>query len=124
MRDEVYIIQRSRVYNSRCCPQCGEPAKRSTTGVRKIKDVSLKRPCILQVTYSTHYCEKCNKHFNAPMEDLAAKGSMYSKQAYRLVMARLREDRLNVKLIQRQMSRDFNLKISDKTIYRWGNIYL
>ncbi len=119
--DRIRVIRKSRNYYFCCCPVCGQQAPRNNTSTRTVKDVSLDGPLLQEIIHSKHYCKNCNKFFNAPMDDLVVKGCCYSRRTHRLVMVRLLEDVLGVKVVRRQMSRDFYVEISDKTIYRWAN---
>lgn len=76
---------------------------------------------VYEDVFSKHYCEKCKKIFSCPMDDFVAKGSHFTLLTKRLVLARLHEDLMSVKLIQRQMLRDFNVEIHPQTIYYWKN---
>ena len=53
------------------------------------------------------------------MDDLAAPGCGFTHRTRRFVLRRLLVDQLDVKTVQEQMERDFHVRISLATIYRW-----
>jgi len=68
------LVRRSRNYKRRPCPLCQQSAYRLRTVKRTLHDLgdSLSgRPRDLVVTYSQHRCPRCNRYFNADMDDLA-----------------------------------------------------
>ena len=56
------------------CPRCGHLAYRHKSGQRMLHDLgnlSTGCPVDLLVTYSSHYCSRCQKYFNIDLSDLA-----------------------------------------------------
>lgn len=60
------------------CPVCRVPAKRHSEGVRNLREMGVKRPTRLKVTYSKHYCPHCRKHFSRPLDHIAPVGARFT----------------------------------------------
>ena len=78
------VVQRSRNYSSRPCPQCERSCYRHRTLGRTLHDLGDlvgERPRDVLLTYSQHYCCKCQRYFNVDMSDLAPPKSHYDPQA-------------------------------------------
>jgi hypothetical protein len=63
------IVHYSRNDKRQPCPRCGHSAYRDKQAQRTLHDLGnldLWCPRELVVTYSQHYCTKCQKYFNAP----------------------------------------------------------
>ena len=62
------------------CPECGRTCKRHSLGHRWLRDVGIRSPACIEVTYSKHYCPVCNMYFNNKMGNIAPAGSNYSNR--------------------------------------------
>ena len=60
-------LSRKEIY----CPKCNTLSKRHSEGRRRLREVGINSPVVLEVTYSKHYCLNCRKHFSQPMDHLA-----------------------------------------------------
>ena len=68
------VVRRSRNFPWRPCPRCERSCFRKRTVERTLRDVGdlvSGRPRNIQLTYSQHYCCKCNRYFNVHTSDLA-----------------------------------------------------
>ena len=75
------IVSSSRTYTRQACPRCGHQAYRDKQYQRTLHDLGNLDgwcPRDLVVTYSQHYCTKCQKYFNADLSELAPSGSQYT----------------------------------------------
>ena len=88
------VASRSRNFSHRPCPECGHSCYRKRTFERTLHDVGdlvSGRPRNIRLTYSQHYCCKCESYFNADTSDLALPKSRYTHRvvtvAVRLVVA-------------------------------------
>ena len=71
------LVPYSRNQKYTPCPRCDHLSSRHTSGQRTLHDlgdVSTGRPVDLLVTYSSHYCSKCQKYFNIDLSDVAPPG--------------------------------------------------
>jgi len=74
---------------------------------------------VLEVHYSKHYCKICCKYFNAPMEDLAEPGSMFTNEVKKRALATVFEDRVPLRKAVERMLRDFYVHVPLSTLERW-----
>jgi hypothetical protein len=61
------LVAYSRNHEHTPCPRCNHLASRHKCGQRTLHDLgdlSTGCPVDLRVTYSSHYCSQCRKHFN------------------------------------------------------------
>ena len=117
----IRIRRLSRNYPVISCPKCNYLAARHSIGKRNVRDISLKCPTVYVITYSKHFCDKCYKFFNAPMDDISPPSSGYTQRTRKLVLTRMLEDKLNINTVKKQLLRDLHVDISAATIYRWMN---
>src|SRR3972149_656932 len=74
-------VRRSRNYSRRPCPWCERTCFRKRTFERTLHDLGdlvVERPRDVHLTYSQHYCCKCQRYFNVDMSDLAPPKSHYT----------------------------------------------
>ena len=65
------------------CPKCGTVSKRHSIGRRRLREVGISAPTVLEVTYSKHYCVNCRKHFSLPMDHLAQPSGRFTNRVRR-----------------------------------------
>ena len=61
------LVAYNQNHNHTPCPRCGHLAYRHKSGQRTLHDLgnlSTGCPVDLLVTYSSHYCSRCQKYFN------------------------------------------------------------
>jgi transposase len=113
------VEKRSRVYATRRCPTCGTASPQRSAGTRQLRDLGLGRPVVLEVYYSKHRCPRCEKYFNAPMEDLAEPGGLYTRRVRTTALAKVLVDGLPLEAVQEQMLREFYVHVPPTTLDRW-----
>jgi transposase len=113
------VEKRSRVYATRRCPACGTSSAKRSTGTRRLCDLGVGRPVVLEIHYSKHRCPRCKKYFNAPMEDLAEPGGRYTKRVQTTALAKVLVDGLPLETVQEQMLREFYVHVPPTTLDRW-----
>jgi len=74
---------------------------------------------VLEVRYSKHLCPQCQEHFNAPMDDLAEPGSLFTKAVQQKVLATVLVDHLPLRKAIERMLRDFYVHIPLSTLHGW-----
>ena len=75
------LVAYSRNHEHTPCPRCDHLAYRHKSGQRTLHDLgdlSTGCPVDLLVTYSSHYCSQCRKHFNIDLSDVAPPGGHYT----------------------------------------------
>ena len=74
---------------------------------------------VLEIQYSKHRCPRCEKYFNAPMEDLAEPGGLYTQRVRTTALAKVLVDGLPLEVVQEQMLREFHVHVPPTTLDRW-----
>jgi hypothetical protein len=116
------VIERSRNYPSRICPQCGHSAGRLRTAERTLHDLGDAvggRPRDLHVTYSQHRCRGCGHYFNADMLDLAVPNGHYTLRVVATAVRCVVEDGLPYRTASWHLWRDHRVFVPWATIQNW-----
>lgn len=104
------------------CPKCGHGAYRHKHGQRTLHDLGdlySGRPVDLLVTYSHHYCAKCQKYFNVDLSDLALPGSHYTHRVIQMAVRLVVEDSLPYRPASWHLWRDHRVFVPFATIQNW-----
>ena len=104
------------------CPRCNHLSARHTSGQRTLHDlgdVYTGRPVDLLVTYSSHYCAKCHKHFNIDLSDVAPPGSHYTHRVMEMAVRLVVEDSLPYRPASWHLWRDHRVFVPFATIQNW-----
>ena len=104
------------------CPRCAHLASRHKSGQRTLHDLgdlSTGHPVDLLVTYSSHYCSHCKKHFNIDLTDLAPPGSHYTHRVIDLAVRVVVEDGLPYRPASWHLWRDHRVFVPFATIQNW-----
>jgi transposase len=112
----------SRNYQQTLCPRCGHLASRHTSDQRTLHDLgdlSTGRPVDLLVTYSSHYCATCRKHFNIDLSVLAPPGSHYTHRVIDLAVRVVVEDSVPYRPASWHLWRDHRVFVPFATIQNW-----
>jgi hypothetical protein len=116
------VISRSRNFEHRPCPRCGQSCSRDRTRRRVLHDVGdlvLGRPRDIHVTYSQHYCGTCRKYFNADMSDYALPKAHYTHRVVSLAVRLVVEDGLPYQAASWHLWRDHRVFVPFATIQNW-----
>ena len=119
------VVKRSRDYRRRLCPDCGHSAHRDRVFERTLHDLgNLKanRPIDLKVTYSQHYCSKCDRYFNADIDDLALPKVRYTHRVVAIAVRLVAEDRLSYRAASWHLWRDYRVFVPFATIQNWVEV--
>ena len=101
------------------CPRCNTDSKRHSLGHRWLRDIGLSAPVILEVTYSKHYCPKCERHFNLPMEHLAQPGSNFTNRVHRTAIDLVAKQDYTLEKATEFMERKYQVHVPATTIHDW-----
>ncbi len=116
------IIERSRNYKHRRCPECGRSAYRLRTAERTLHDLGdpiAGRPRDLHIVYSQHRCRHCNTYFNADMDDLAMSKARYTHRVVHTAVRLVAEDGLPYRVASWHLWRDHRVFVPFATIQNW-----
>jgi len=116
------VIERSRNFKRRTCPECGRSAYRLRTGARTLHDLGdplSGRPRDLHVVYSQHRCRHCHSYFNADMDDLALPKVRYTHRVVHTAVRLVVEDGLPYRTASWHLWRDHRVFVPFATIQNW-----
>jgi DNA-binding CsgD family transcriptional regulator len=116
------IVACERNHEHTPCLRCGHLCYRHKLGKRTLHDLgdlSTGRPVDLLVTYSSHYCSRCRKHFNIDLSNVAPPGSRYTRRVIKLAVRRVVEDNLSYRLASWHLWRDHRVFVPFTTIKNW-----
>ena len=116
------VVERSRNYSRRPCPNCGRGCYRNRTVDRTLHDLGdlvLERPREVHLTYSQHYCCKCGRYFNVDTSDLAPAKSHYTHRVITLAVRLVVEDGLPYRTASWHLWRDHRVFVPYATIQNW-----
>jgi predicted RNA-binding Zn-ribbon protein involved in translation (DUF1610 family) len=119
---EPQVLERSRNYPRRACPDCGRSAYRLRTGCRTLHDLgdpAADRPRDLHLTYSQHRCPHCNRYFNADMDDVALPRCHYTHRVVATAVRLVVEDGLPYRTASWHLWRDHRVFVPFATIQNW-----
>ena len=116
------VLNRTRNYKRRPCPECGHNSYRVRTMARTLHDLGdtlSGRPRDLHVTYSQHRCSQCDSYFNTDMSDLAMPKSRYTHRVVHMCVRLVVEDGLPYRTASWHMWRDHRVFVPFATIQNW-----
>jgi hypothetical protein len=116
------IVVLDRNHERTPCPRCSHLAARHKWGHRTLHDLgdlSSGHPIDLLVTYASHYCSRCQKHFNVDLTDLASPGSHYTHRVVQMSVRLVVEDGLPYRPASWHMWRDHRVFVPFATIQNW-----
>lgn len=119
------IVERSRNYSRRPCPECGRSCYRNRTVERRLYDLGdlvSERPRRIHLTYSQHYCCKCRRSFNVDTSDLAPSKSHYTQRVIMLAVRLVVEDGLPYRAASWHLWRDHRVFVPFSTIQNWVDV--
>jgi transposase-like protein len=105
------------------CPRCGHLAYRHKSGQRTIHDLgdlSIGCPVDLLVTYSSHYCSTCRKHFNIDLSAVAPPGGHYTHRVIQLAVRLVVEEGLPYRPASWHLWRDHRVFVPFATMQNWA----
>ena len=116
------IVERSRNCPRQSCPWCGRSCYRNRTKQRTLHDLGdlvSERPRKLHLTYSQHYCCRCQRYFSADTCDLAPPKSHYTHRVVALAVRLVVEDSLPYRAASWHLWRDHRVFVPFATIQNW-----
>jgi hypothetical protein len=119
---QARIVRQSRNYKRRPCPSCEHSAYRDRVVTRVLHDLGdlrANRPVDLRVSYSQHYCSRCDIYFNADMDDLALPRAHYTHRVISMAVRLVVEDGLPYRTACWHLWRDHRVFVPFATIQNW-----
>jgi hypothetical protein len=100
-------------------PETGEICRRHSTCRRKLKDIGVSGPSILEVIYSKHYSPSLNKIFTVDMTYIAGKGRRYTNRVRRTAVDFVVKHNLTLEDAVKSMSEKYFVELPLTTIHDW-----
>ena len=119
---QARVVKENRNETHRPCPACGQPARREHVYQRQLHDLGdlvSGRPVELQISYSQHHCQKCNRYFMTDLSDVAPPGSHYTHRVIDLAVRVVVEDGQAYRNASWQLWRDHRVFVPFATIQNW-----
>jgi hypothetical protein len=116
------LVAYHRDHKQTACPRCGHLASRHKSGQRTLHDLGdlcTGHPVDLLVAYSSHYCDRCKKHFNIDLSDLAPPGAHYTHRVIDLAVRVVSEDGLPYRPASWHLWRDHRVFVPFATMQNW-----
>jgi transposase len=101
------------------CPRCGEVGNRHSVATRKINEIGLSRPVVLEIKISKHYCKTCKKHFNSPVDHIASPFAKFSKRAHKTAVDLVVHKNYTMAKSRDEMWSKYHVRIPVSTIHDW-----
>lgn len=116
------LVAYHRDHTQTACPRCSQLASRHKSGQRLLHDLGdlcTGHPVDLLVAYSSHYCDRCKKHFNIDLSDLAPPGAHYTHRVIDVAVRVVSEDGLPYRPASWHLWRDHRVFVPFATIQNW-----
>ena len=101
------------------CPKCRTVSKRHSEGRRRLREVGVSYPVVLEVTYSKHYCPKCRKHFSQPMEHIALPSGRFTNRVRRTALDLVLRRSMTLEKATHRMSQMYHVHVPPTTLHDW-----
>ncbi len=101
------------------CPRCNRLAARHGHGHRRLREIGIKSPAVVEVTYSKHYCKNCRKHFSAPMEHIAPAFSRFTYRVRWAAIEMVASKAMTLENATRQMWQKHFVRVPLTTLHDW-----
>ncbi len=101
------------------CPRCNTPSKRHSIGRRRLREVGISGPTILEVTYSKHYCESCRKHFSLSMDHLALPSGRFTNRVRRTAVDLVIKQAMTLEKATQRMRQKYYVHVPPTTLHDW-----
>jgi len=101
------------------CPKCHMIGKRHSNGKRRLKEIGVSTPIILEVVYSKHYCINCKKFFSLPMDHLAVSSGIFTNRARRTAIDLVVKQSMTLQSASIKMRQKYNIHIPESTLHDW-----
>lgn len=104
---------------SALCPTCGAACKRHSNGCRRLREIGVTGPTVVEVTYSKHYCERCRKHFSLPMDHLAPAHGRFTHRVRRTAVELVVSQALTLDKATQRMRLKYFVHVPPTTLHDW-----
>jgi len=113
-------IRRLCLSRKKCrCPRCQTSSKRHSVCKRRLREVGISGPTILEITYSKHYCINCRRHFSQPMDHLAMPSGRFTNRVRRTSINLIVKQAMTLEKASVHMRKKYHVHIPPTTLYDW-----
>jgi len=109
---KIEIVKHNATKRQIACKKCGSICNRHSKRKRKVAGLNFK---MYEITFSIHYCLKCNKYFSSENVLLTGKGNRFTEAA-QSKMVEAYEGR-SLESVCIKMMKEHGIKISVSTLY-------
>ena len=104
---------------SASCPKCNQMGMRHSLGQRRLREIGIVGPTILEVKYSKHYCVKCRRHFSQPMDHLAMPSVRFTNRVRRTAVDLVMKQAMTLEKATQRMRQKYHVHIPPTTLHDW-----
>lgn len=101
------------------CPTCKTDSKRHSVGKRRLRELGISSPMIIEVIYSKHFCPQCRKHFNLSMDHIAQPNGRFTNRVRRTAVDLVVNKSFTLKKASEYMRQTYCIQIPYTTIHDW-----
>jgi len=101
------------------CPKCSTISKRHSIGRRRLREIGISAPTILEVIYSKHYCVNCRKHFSLPMDHLAQPSGRFTNRVRRTAINMVIRESMTLAKVSQKMRQKYHVYVPATTLCDW-----
>ena len=101
------------------CPRCTYMSKRHTLGKRRLREIGVDVPTLLEVTYSKHYCDRCKRHFSLSMSHLALPHNRFTNRVRRTAVSLVKKQMMTLEKASEIMRQKYHVRIPSTTLHDW-----
>ena len=101
------------------CPRCSQMGKRHSLGRRNLHEVGISGPTVLEVTYSKHYCMKCQRHFSLRMDHLAHPSGRFTNRVRRTAVDIVVKQAMTLDYTSKRMREKYHVHVPPTTLHDW-----
>ena len=101
------------------CPRCNHMGKRHSLGQRRLREVGINGPTILEVIYSKHYCVHCRRHFSQSMDHLAMPSGRFTNRVRRTAVDLVVKQAMTLEKATQRMRQKYHVHVPPTTLHDW-----
>jgi len=101
------------------CPRCGSVSKRHSVGDRRLSEIGISKPTVLEVKVSKHFCNKCRKHFTVDANHIAQPSCRYTNRVRRTAVNLVQSESLTLEKAAHKMRQKYHVRIPSTTLHDW-----
>ncbi len=101
------------------CPRCNHMGKRHSLGYRKLREIGISGPTILEIVYSKHYCTQCRRHFSQIMDHLAMPSGRFTNRVRKTAVDLVVKQSMTLEKATQRMRQKYHVHVPPTTLHDW-----